>query len=181
MYDVCTYILYYRYINAKEEEGDRLLYIAEVNINRVKTSRAYTFIYIYKAGGNNMSASHRRNRTPKGNRPKSHNEIRKRRGNHKNLKYYNEQRNRIALQNRPRSSSSVHEHRNLRRPGTAPMRITQTQTFYAYENVGDEKNDDSGFIESDEDEDASFYNYDISPSVISNRNGSTYVLRTIFY
>ena len=89
-----------------------------------------------------MSASHRRNRTPKGNRPKSHNEIRKRRG-------------------------------NLRRPGTAPMRITQTQTFYAYENVGDEKNDDSGFIESDEDEDASFYNYDISPSVISNRNGST--------
>ena len=47
MYDVCTYILYYRYINAKEEEGDRLLYIAEVNINGVKTSRAYTFIYIY--------------------------------------------------------------------------------------------------------------------------------------
>ena len=34
-------------------------------------------------------------------------------------------------------------------------------------------NDDSGFIESDEDEDASFYNYDISPSVISDRNGST--------
>ncbi len=51
----------------------------------------------------------------------------------------------------PRSSSSVNEHRNLRRPGTAPMRIKQTQTFYAYENVGDEKNDDSGFIESDVD------------------------------
>ena len=113
-----------------------------------------------------MSASHRRNRTPKSNRPKSHNEIRKQRGNHENLKYYNEQRNRMVLKNRRRSSSSVNEHRNLRRPGTAPMRIKQTQTFYAYENVGDEKNDDSGFIESDVDDDASFYNYDILPSVM---------------
>tara|TARA_A100001015_G_C14800582_1_gene636766 strand:- start:638 stop:913 length:276 start_codon:yes stop_codon:yes gene_type:complete len=72
----------------------------------------------------------------------------------------------MVLKNRRRSSSSVNEHRNLRRPGTAPMRIKQTQTFYAYENVGDEKNDDSGFIESDVDDDASFYNYDILPSVM---------------